>query len=87
MIDGLCLEEDLWRDFSAFLDTQWDFLTEEFVQARQCDKFTEDLHVAALLRIRCTAPSYLLPYSRSETMSLISPANFISAARSDANSL
>jgi hypothetical protein len=59
MIDGLKLEEDLWGRLSAFLQKQWEVLTGEFVQARQCDKFIADLGLAVLLPIRSATLSTL----------------------------
>jgi hypothetical protein len=54
MIDGFQLANQLWQDFSAFLQKQWFSLTEAFVQARQRDKFLADLGLTSLLSISCT---------------------------------
>jgi hypothetical protein len=54
MVDGLCLQEQLWQHLSAFLQRLWRSLTEAFLQARQCDKFLAALGLSPLLPIRCT---------------------------------
>jgi hypothetical protein len=83
MIDLLDLEEDLWRRLSAFLQNQWEHLTEAFVQARQCPKFIADLRLGHLLPIRCTTLNTLWSNSRSETTS----GSWVFPMRSDATSL
>jgi hypothetical protein len=58
MIDGLDLEDRVWQELSIFLQKQWEFLTEKFVQARESDKFLADLSLNTLLPIRCTQSTF-----------------------------
>jgi hypothetical protein len=70
MIDGLSLEDDLWRQFAQFLQTQWKALDEAFVGARKHDTFVRDLGLQGLLPIRRepVAPSLLGPLAASGTI-------------------
>lgn len=56
MIDGITLEEELWQRLAEFLQAQWASLAEAFIEARNHDKFIEDLGLNGFLPIRC-APS------------------------------
>ena len=54
MIDGIKLENDLWRELSGFLQLQWQSLTEAFIEARKHDKFLTALRLHERIPIRCT---------------------------------
>jgi hypothetical protein len=52
MVDGLQLENDLWRELANFLQVQWKSLAETFIEARAHNGFIEDLGLNALLPIQ-----------------------------------
>jgi hypothetical protein len=88
MIDELKLEDRLWQRLSTFLQNQWECLTEEFVRARQCEKFLADLRLAELLPIRRTTPNTLWHANTVGASGTFSsspgPGYFSFPARSDA---
>jgi hypothetical protein len=65
MIDGSVLENEIWQEFSIFLQTQWTVLMEAFVEVRQNAKFRADLDLATLLPICNVPPALSLAGSRA----------------------